>query len=95
MAKKAIERSYIMKDYEIDAMRVCFNNDIAFCVKPCYNESTNYWIQRLKISDTKSIFHLRIDTSLPDTESNRVRLNLFNATKKIFELYVEYSKKLI
>ena len=93
MAKKET-KVYICTDEEREAMVQCIKNDIAFCIQPCYNMSTNHWIVRYKPSNYKKTSFLRIDTSIPDKENNRVKLNHYDACKKIFELYVQYSKQL-
>lgn len=93
MAKKEA-KSYIFTDEERNNMVRCVNSDIAFCIEPCYNLSTNYWIVRYKPSDHKNRSFLRLDTSIPDKENNRVRLNHYDACKKVFELYEQYSKQL-
>ena len=93
MAKKET-KVYICTDEEREAMVQCVKNDIAFCIQPCYNMSTNHWIVRYKPSKYKKTSFLRIDTSIPEKENNRVKLNHYDAFKKIFELYVQYSKQL-
>lgn len=93
MAKKET-KAYICTDEEREAMVKCVNNDIAFCIQPCYNMSVNYWIVRYKPSNYKKPSFLRIDTSIPDKEYNRIKLNHYDACKKVFELYEQYSKQL-
>lgn len=95
MAKKAPLKHYFVKENDWGCIKKCWKNDIAFCIQPCYNESANYWVVRLKPSDYRSVLFLRIDTSIPDGKENRIKLSHYEATKKVCELYIEYSKKLI
>ena len=76
-------------------MKVCINNDLAFCIQPSYNQSPNYYICRYKISKFKEVSYLREDVSIPDKESNRLRFNEYDGYSKVFALYEEYSKKFI
>ena len=94
MAKKVTNKNYVATDEERDSMIECIKNDIAFCIQPCYNMSVNYWIVRYKPSDYKKVNFLRIDTTIPDKDNNRIKLNHYDASKKVFELYVQYSNQL-
>lgn len=90
--KKVIPKSYFASLEEVEYMKNCVKKDVAFCIEPCYNESSTYYIVRFKPSEYKKFGYLREDVSLPDDKSNRVKLNHFDATKKVYQLYTEYNK---
>lgn len=92
MAKKVIPKSYFASLEEVEYMRNCVNKDLAFCIEPCYNESSTYYIVRYKPSEYKKSGYMREDCTIPDSKTNRVRLSHFEATKKIYELYKQYNK---
>lgn len=84
MAKQK-EDKYIPKSYEVDAMRICFKNDLAYVLKPS-NNTNRYNVIKYQISNYKEVFYLK---------ENNVNLEFteYEALKKTMELYKFHAKR--
>ena len=59
MAKKQSEK-YSPKEDEIQAMRLCWNNDLAYVIQPIQNTKM-YHVIKFQISDNLKIYTFEID----------------------------------
>jgi hypothetical protein len=94
MAKIKSVKTYSFSKEDFENMRKVTNNNIALCLQPLYDKSSNYWITKYKIDDYKNVSYMRIDTSKPDSPNNRIVLNEFEALRKIAEHYKLIANKL-
>ena len=90
MAKKQIIQ-YIPSEEESKAMRICLNNDLAYCIEA--NKDRRYYIIKYRPSNYKLINYLTIDTKLESIPSNRQTFNEYEGLKKVMELYKQHSKR--
>ena len=83
MAKKQEARFY--PDYkELNDMRICHQNNLAYVIVPTGNNK--YWISKYSLND---IYH-----QIFLTENNvRTEFSQYEADKKIMELYSFHSKR--
>jgi len=84
MAKKQSEK-YSPKEDEIQAMRLCWNNDLAYVIQPIQN-SKMYHVIKFQISDNLKIYTFEIDKT-------KIEFTEYEASKKVMELYTQHSKR--
>ena len=84
MAKKQIEK-YFPKEDEIESMRICWKNDLAYVIQPVQN-SKLYHVIKFQISD-----NLRIYTF--EENKQKIEFTEYEASKKVMELYTQHSKR--
>jgi hypothetical protein len=76
---------YMPKKDEVDAMHICFKNDLAYVLKPS-NTSNRYNIIKYQISNYKEVFYLKennVNAEFTETEG----------LKKTMELYKFHAKR--
>ena len=84
MAKKQSEK-YSPKEDEIQAMRLCWNNDLAYVIQPILN-SKKYKVIKFQISNRLEVHTLK--DNVQDLEFTE-----YDALKKTMELYTQHSKR--
>ena len=84
MAKKQSEK-YFVKEDEIQAMRICWKNDLAYVIQPI-KDSTKYNVIKFQISNNLELHFLK------DNNIN-VEFTEYEASKKVMELYTQHSKR--
>lgn len=84
MAKKQSEK-YSPKEDEIQAMRLCWKNDLAYVIQPIQT-SKLYHVIKFQISD-----NLRIYTF--EENKQKIEFTEYEASKKVMELYTQHSKR--
>ena len=84
MAKKQTEK-YSPKEDEIQAMRLCWKNDLAYVIQPIQT-SKLYHVIKFQISD-----NLRIYTF--EENKQKIEFTEYGASKKVMELYTQHSKR--
>ncbi len=84
MAKKQTEK-YSPKEDEIQAMRLCWKNDLAYVIQPIQT-SKLYHVIKFQISDNL-IVHKLIENKI------EVEFTEYEASKKVMELYTQHSKR--
>jgi hypothetical protein len=84
MAKKQSEK-YSPKENEIQAMRLCWKNDLAYVIQPVKN-SIKYNVIKFQISNNLELHFLK------DNNIN-VEFTEYEASKKVMELYTQHSKR--
>ena len=94
MAKIKSVKTYSFSKEDFENMHKVTSNNIALCLQPLYDKSSNYWITKYKIDDYKNVSYMRIDTSKPDSPSNRIVLNEFEGLRKMAEHYKLIANKL-
>lgn len=90
MAKKQIIQ-YIPTEEESKAMRICLNNDLAYCIER--NKDSTYYVIKYRPSNYKIINYLPVDTKLEATKDNRQTFNEYDGFKKVMDLYKQHSKR--
>ena len=82
---KVKEEKFIPKPDEVDAMSLCWKNDLAYVIKPAKNER-RYNIIKYQISNYKEVFYLK---------ENNVNLEFteYEGLKKTMELYKFHAKR--
>ena len=83
MAKKQ-EIKYHPDYKELNDMRICHQNNLAYVIVPA--GSNKYWISKYSLNDLHRVIYL---------EENNVRkeFSQYEADKKIMELYTQHSKR--
>jgi hypothetical protein len=84
MAKKQSEK-YSPKENEIEAMRLCWKNDLAYVIQPIQNTKM-YHVIKFQISDNLKIYTFEIDKT-------KIEFTEYEASKKVMELYTQHSKR--
>jgi len=84
MANKKIEE-YLPKEDDLTAMKICWQNDLAYVMQPIQN-SKLFHIIKFQISD-----HLMVHTLIENDK--KTEFNNYDAGKKIMELYNLHSKR--
>lgn len=84
MAKKQSEK-YSPSEKEIQAMRICHRNDLAYVIQPIQN-SKLYHVIKFQISDNLKIYTF-------ENENKKVEFSEYDAGKKVMELYTQHSKR--
>ena len=87
-------KKYSFSEEDFENMKKVNNSNIALCIQPLYDKSSNYWITKYRLDDYKNMSYMRIDLSKPDSINNRIVLNEFEALKKIAEHYKLIASKL-
>lgn len=82
---KAKEVKFVPKLDEVDAMSLCWKNDLAYVIKPA-KTANRYNVIKYQISNYKEIFYLK---------ENNVNLEFteFEGLKKTMELYKFHAKR--
>lgn len=83
MAKK----TFSPKEKHLEYARFCHNIGVAVVIRPTYNQSTSYWVEKYNTDDHKKTFFLRIDLEKKDIASNRQVFSEYEALEKCFEMY--------
>ena len=84
MAKKQIEK-YSPKEDEIESMRICWKNDLAYVIKPT-KKANRYNVIKYQISNYNEIFYYK--------ENNvNAEFTEYEALKKTMELYKFHAKR--
>jgi len=84
MAKKKDE-SYSPNTIELDAMRICNRNDLAYIIQPI-KASRKYYIVKFQISNYLEVHTLK-------ENDIKIEFTEYDGMKKIMELYVQHSKR--
>ena len=74
------------------AHRICILNNIAFCIRKVSYEENLYYVEKYNTKNVLKTLILRKDINLPYTPSNRLKLNEYDAWKKVFELYMKQAE---
>ncbi len=82
---KVKEDKFIPKPDEVDAMSLCWKNDLAYVIKPAKSER-RYNVIKYQISNYNEVFYLK---------ENNVNLEFteYEALKKTMELYNFHAKR--
>jgi hypothetical protein len=82
---KVKEDKFIPKPDEVDAMSLCWKNDLAYVIKPA-KTANRYNVIKYQISNYKEVFYLK---------ENNVNLEFteYEALKKTMELYKFHAKR--
>jgi len=86
MAKKE-SKKYFPTDTDLDNSRFCIQRDIAFCIQKVDSETEKCYIVKYKPSRYKDVSYMRINTTIPASFQNRLKLNEYDAWVKVFECY--------
>ena len=82
---KVKEDKFIPKPDEVDAMSLCWKNDLAYVIKPAKN-ANRYNVIKYQISNYNEIFYLK--------ENNvNAEFTEYEGLKKTMELYKFHSKR--
>lgn len=84
MAKQK-EEKFTLKPDEVDAMSLCWKNDLAYVIKAIPN-STKYNVIKYQISNYKEIFYL-------EENGKKVEFTEYEGLKKTMELYKFHAKR--
>ena len=84
MAKKQSEK-YSVSEKEIQAMRICWKNDLAYVIQSI-KDSSKYNVVKFQISNNLELHFLK------DNNIN-VEFTEYEASKKVMELYTQHSKR--
>ena len=82
---KVKEDKFIPKPDEVDAMSLCWKNDLAYVIKPA-KTANRYNVIKYQIRNYKEVFYLK---------ENNVNLEFteYEALKKTMELYKFHAKR--
>ena len=84
MAKKQSEK-YSPSEKEIQAMRICWKNDLAYVIQSI-KDSSKYNVVKFQISNNLELHFLK------DNNIN-VEFTEYEASKKVMELYTQHFKR--
>ena len=82
---KVKEDKFIPKPDEVDAMSLCWKNDLAYVIKPAKNER-RYNIIKYQISNYKEYFFYKEKDEI-------IHFTEYEALKKTMELYKFHAKR--
>ena len=82
---KVKEEKFVPKPDEVDAMSLCWKNDLAYVIKPA-KTANRYNVIKYQISNYKEVFYLK---------ENNVNLEFteYEGLKKTMELYKFHAKR--
>jgi hypothetical protein len=84
MAKKQLDK-YFAKEDELNNMKICWKNDLAYVIQPI-KSSTKYNVIKFQLSNALELFTLK--------ENNvNVEFTEYEAQKKVMQLYTQHSKR--
>lgn len=84
MAKSKVEK-YSPTESELESMRICVRNDLAYIIRPIQN-SKMYHVIKFQVTDNLKIYTYEID-------KKQIEFTEYEASKKVMELYTQHSKR--
>jgi hypothetical protein len=88
LAEKNKRKIYYPSELEVNAYKLCIKNNIAFCMTRISIDNDLYYIERYDPKYYNKSDYLRIDFNKPYSFNNRLKLQEYDAWKKVFELYL-------
>lgn len=82
---KVKEEKFVPKPDEVDAMSLCWKNDLAYVIKPI-KSSNRYNVIKYQISNYNEVFYL-------EENGKRLEFTEYDGLKKTMELYKFHAKR--
>jgi hypothetical protein len=82
---KVKQEKYSPSESELEAMRICVRNDLAYIIKPI-QFSKMYHVIKFQITDNLKIYTYEL-------ENKKIEFTEYEASKKVMELYTQHSKR--